>query len=102
MGMLTVSKDEAREQILKRRSKDSQVKKPVTEEKLKDEMRKKKTKMARSTCWKQCMFCFVYAEVETVILESSARAHYRLYHEDKNTAGEEPLAFPIVQILEKD
>ena len=102
MGMLTVSKDEAREQILKRRSKDSQVKKPVTEEKLKDEMRKKKTKMARSTCWKQCMFCFVYAEVETVILESSARAHYRLYHEGKNTAGEEPLAFPIVQILEKD
>ena len=100
--MLKVSKEEAEEQILEKRNKDTQVKKPMTEEELKEKMRQKKGKMTRSTCWKQCMFCFVYAGVETVILESSSSAHYRLYHKDQNTRGEEPQAFPTVQILEKD
>ena len=100
--LLIVSKEEAKRQIKEKRDKETNVKKSMTEEELMEEMRKKKNTMERSTTWKKCHFCLHFAEIDTVILGSSSRAHYRGYHEEKNTAHFEPLAFPVVQILEKD
>ena len=100
--LLIVTKEEAKRQIKERRDKETNVKKSVTEEELVEEMRKKKNTMARSTAWKKCHLCLHFAEVDTVILGSSSRAHYRGYHENQNTAHFEPLAFSVVQILEKD
>ena len=95
--MLQIDKDEARRQIKEKRSRDKDRQKELSDEELKH----KRMVMKRSTCWKKCMYC-QYLDIDTIILESSSRAHYRLYHQKMNSGGMEPLALPVVQILEKE
>ena len=100
--MLKISKSEAKNQILRKGNKENTAQK-VTQQERMEELRKKRQEMSRSCCWKQCMACLVLAGIETVILESSIKAHHTSVHLPMNKTTEmDKRAFPVVEILHKE
>ena len=101
--MLKISKSEAESQILRKRNKENTTQKRVTQQERMEELRKKRQEMSRSCCWKQCMACLVIAGIETVILESSTKAHHTSVHLPMNKTSEmDKRTFPVVEILHKE
>ena len=99
-SQLIVDAKEAEEKILEKLERTRKA--PADADCEIQEMVEKKKSMKRSTAWKSCLYCHHLAGEQIVILAASAKEHYRSYHQAHNDGVMDPLAFPVIKVLEKD
>ena len=101
---LRVSKFEAKRRILKKQNFCQKPKGSGKDVKAKkrEEVKRKKEAMKRTTCLRQCQICQHLAGLTTIVNESSMRSHFRAFHETENSYFEMDKRFiPVVKILHK-